>query len=53
MKTKFKRKKNKKRRTLKKDVGRGLIDANLVKDLLIENGIQQFISEIYSIINLY
>ena len=43
MKTKFKRKKNKKRRTLKKDVGRGLFDANLVKDLLIENVHNRFV----------
>jgi hypothetical protein len=43
MKSKFKRKKNKKRRTLKKDVGRGLIDANLVKDLLIENVHNRFV----------
>ena len=43
MKSKFKQKKNKKRRTLKKDVGRGLIDANLVKDLLIENVHNRFV----------
>ena len=43
MKTKFKRKKNKKRRTLKKDVGRGLFDTNLVKDLLIENVHNRFV----------
>ena len=43
MKSKFKRKKNKKRRTLKKDVGRGLFDANLVKDLLIENVHNRFV----------
>lgn len=43
MKTKFKRKKNKKRRTVKKYVGGLFDDASLVKKLLIENVHNRFV----------
>ena len=50
MKTRIKQKKNKRRKTLKKYIGRGPLGASLVKDLLIDNVNNRFVenpSDIY------